>query len=79
MGGAASALLQQADQGVVLLPKCHVGVSDEFAISFTEKLHANQINFVLGEKNGREAYEAFLSRKFPEAHFDQIEVYSNPL
>ena len=81
MGGAASTMLQQTSLGdpiTISLPsQHHVGVSDKFASDFSAKLFTNQITHVLGKKEGREAYEAFLNREFPEADYDRIEVYPN--
>ena len=81
MGGAASTLLQQTSRGDAItnsLPsQHHVGVTEEFAKDFSAKLFTNQITLVLGKKDGREAYEAFLNREFPEADYDRIEVYHN--
>ena len=74
MGGAASTLLQQSNHDVLLQPVPEDIVSEEFSTIFSEKLYKNHISFVLEEKKGKEAYQEFLRREFPDADYSRIEV-----
>ena len=78
MGGAASTLSHEA-QCKTRQPTAAssgVAVTDDFATHFSERLYKNHISYVLGEKKGKDAFQLFLNREYPDANY---EVFSYTL